>query len=94
MLVDLILIVKIEKKHKKYLHTEIYHTAMKMIFKHMIMIRIYDRNRLTVTAFKSLAETDINICCADDFIRCCHLIIDEIMMNYEEQVLITDIKKN
>ena len=37
VLVDLILIVKIEKKHKKYLQAKIYHWAMKIIFKRVFL---------------------------------------------------------
>ena len=39
-------------------------------------------------------KIEINIRYVDSFIRRYYLIISEIIINYEEQVLIIDIKKN
>ena len=36
----------------------------------------------------------MNIRCVDDYIKRCHLIIDEFMINYKKQVFIIDIKMN
>ena len=50
--------------------------------------------RLTIVAFASLAEFETNIRCADGFTRRYHPIMGGMMVDYEEQVLITGIKKN
>ena len=44
------------------------------------------------TIFKSLIKFDTNIRCVDNYIKCCHSIIDEFIMIYEKQILIIDIK--
>lgn len=74
---------------------------MEQIFKslfHMWYLRLPGLNwgvsRLTRAAFESLAEIGTNIHCADGFTRCCHPIIGGMMVDYEEQVHITGIKKN
>lgn len=47
-----------------------------------------------VSAFEQLAKKGVNIRCANDFTKRCHPIIGGMMVDYEEQVLITGIKKN
>jgi len=47
-----------------------------------------------MSVIEKTIKDDINIVGADDLMRKCYFIIIEFMMNYEEQVLITSIKKN
>ncbi len=47
-----------------------------------------------VTVVEAMIRNDISVLCADNKIRQCYSIIVEFMMNYEKQVLITDIKMN
>ena len=47
-----------------------------------------------VTVVEVMIRNDISVLCADNKIRQCYSIIIEFMMNYEKQVLITDIKMN
>ncbi len=47
-----------------------------------------------VTVIEAIIRNDISILCADNKIKQCYSIIIKFMMNYEKQVLITDIKMN
>ncbi len=47
-----------------------------------------------VTVVEVMIRNDISVLCANNKIRQCYSIIIEFMMNYEKQVLITDIKMN
>ena len=49
---------------------------------------------LIISAIEKAIKDDVDIVCIDDFTRKCHSIIVEFMINYEEQILITNIKKN
>ncbi len=44
--------------------------------------------------FESFDKFNINIQYANNFTRICYSIIKEIIINYKEQILIIDIKKN
>ncbi len=47
-----------------------------------------------VIVVEAMIRNDISVLCADNKIRQCYSIIIKFMMNYEKQVLITDIKMN
>jgi len=47
-----------------------------------------------VTVVEATIRNDISVLCANNKIKQCYSIIVEFMMNYEKQVLITDIKMN
>jgi len=47
-----------------------------------------------VTVVEAMFRNDISVLCMNNKIRQCYSIIVEFMMNYEKQVLITDIKMN
>ncbi len=47
-----------------------------------------------VTVVEATIRNDISVLCVNNKIKQCYSIIVEFMMNYEKQVLITDIKMN
>ncbi len=49
---------------------------------------------LIISTIEKVIKDDVDIICVNDLTRKCYSIIVEFMMNYEEQILITSIKKN
>jgi len=47
-----------------------------------------------ITALKTYAIESVSLLCADDFTRQCYFILESIFANYEEQVLIIEVKTN
>ncbi len=47
-----------------------------------------------ISVIEKAIKDDVDIICIDDFTRKCHSIIIKFMINYEEQILIMNIKKN
>ena len=76
------------------LKTEIYHTDMKYILKHMsfIMNLDYIINCFCDIALEKAGWTEVLIICADGHLYLCYLILAGLSVDYKEQILIIEIK--
>ena len=86
IIMNLISIIKIDNEHKSFVQHKIYYRIMKFVFKciYSLLNLLWISECWFETTFKSLTRFNINIHCVDDYIKCCHSIIDRTIINYEK----------
>lgn len=91
-------IIKIGKKHSNKIKWQIYHKTMNVIIKRKwlkFQANMYSLSNFNIN-FRNIIlqryySNELNILCANEFIKKCYSIIIDFMTNYEEQVIITRI---